>query len=104
MKHTPGPWRIATAKPGNDPDFGIKADGYEGVIAECFSEARKKGVLDIGQAKANAHLIAAAPDLLDVCKRAIGWDDFCAKELDGHKFSTGQRKLIQVAIDKAEGK
>lgn len=61
MKHTPGPWKTEGANP-----ITVRADHpltkksriasvhYEGVDVECC--------------KANAHLIAAAPELLEALK------------------------------------
>lgn len=73
MKHTSGPWRaIAASKVGKT--VGIyDADG--GLIAKTGNR---------GSAKADARLIAAAPELLEVLKaaemplalyRAYGWPD-----------------------------
>ncbi len=68
--HTPGPWVIQTAKTG-DTHSMIRAalPGYSGTrkIAE---------VTDIGSpADANAHLIAAAPELLAALREMLAVHD-----------------------------
>lgn len=59
--HTPGPWKPRGSHLALD--FGIVVeDKY--VIAEVFSDIRQAAHIDIEEARANARLIAAAPDLL----------------------------------------
>lgn len=57
-KHTPGPWAV-----GYPDDQTIRADGLRVANVEC---PRKEW-------RANARLIAAAPDLLDMCERLLGF-------------------------------
>jgi len=58
--HTPGPWNMIThATPEYAPQFGIYADGQQFDF----------GIIRGADAKANARLIAAAPDLLFIAKR-----------------------------------
>jgi len=74
IKHTPGPWEVLNQTEvftllGADSGDGVKAMSCDGwMIADCgdsqtFSEA---GFVELGLdvRKANAKLIAAAPDLL----------------------------------------
>lgn len=83
FKGTPGPWfhshmsmwGCVTTKP----------DGFGGIIAEVDSPATGRGRLDpirVEETKANARLIAAAPDLLEVVQSALsvgynenGWQE-----------------------------
>lgn len=60
-RHTPGPW---VAKDANDGcgDVGIVSMGH-GVIAECFNEIRQPSEGAVDECKANARLIALAPEL-----------------------------------------
>lgn len=67
-KHTPGPWSIRVASRGHYRDVGITAPGCTNVIAECFEEFVAKTDRRPEEALANATLIAAAPDMLDVLK------------------------------------
>lgn len=75
-KHTPGPWRVS--KITND----VSVCGQR---IDCFEVESPKDCCWIAQVQnhtactatepgnANAHLIAAAPDLLKACKEAIPW-------------------------------
>ena len=94
MNHTPGPW---TTEPGNNH---IKIWGelpYRG--AKLIAEVRNEN--DIfstsgQQEKANAHLIAAAPELLAILSNILVWDD---GNLPGDLMDHAKR-----VIAKAEGK
>jgi hypothetical protein len=84
MSHTPGPWKVA------DRFHVWTADkvGCE-VAAVCVENLDDDG---LGQADADARLIAAAPDLLAACKLAL---------------TAGDQQYVQfilrAAIAKAEG-
>lgn len=63
-KHTPGPWRYI--KQNGSPTTGQHmiagaTPGYLAEIRDCGS----------GDVEANATLVAAAPDLLDIAEQAI---------------------------------
>lgn len=71
-QHTPGPWHV---EQGSDERDFIVADQTGNTVAEpnaCaydFSELDPKvRRIDIAEAKANARLIAAAPELLVACR------------------------------------
>lgn len=75
MKHTPGKWEVKnltdvfTEKEAVNSE-GIKADMYDGwQVADCsVGLTRVKGelkLLSLEEVKANAKLIAAAPNLLE---------------------------------------
>jgi hypothetical protein len=72
--HTPGPWKVE----GGEIQFGS--------IGEC--------VVDYVYTKADAHLIAAAPDMLEALENL--------ENDDGHQNKTAWR-LVQAAIAKAKG-
>jgi hypothetical protein len=59
MNHTPGPWNIAPCNmiESKGGDYICKIDASEG-----------------DDHHANARLIAAAPDLLEVCQKLAAWD------------------------------
>jgi len=63
-KHTAGPWRIV---PYGDGDSLVIHDAREGEWRVCFLATPAKDG-DFEWIKANARLIAAAPDLLDATK------------------------------------
>ena len=70
--HTPGPWRVFEVpefKRSDPAKVGVgRDDGAD--IAHCsgFDSQRSKE-----EELANARLIAAAPELLAACERALNW-------------------------------
>lgn len=82
-KHTPGPWVVGKAARNPYPDppgdkWSIAAYGCW--IAGVYPFVR--GCQDDSEAKANARLIAAAPDLLEACRAMVdcyegGMDSGC---------------------------
>ncbi len=96
MKHTKGPWRTRA----NGEVITIDGD-VDGAFYCGIAQINPGGYSDKGTPnkldRANARLIAAAPDLLDACKEL--------KELE----QPGSARLLgfakaQAAIAKAEGK
>jgi hypothetical protein len=107
MKVTPGPWKVRTDKGprgydqltvwGALPQFGDvrvgQVDSYPGG----------------GTASGNAHLLAAAPDLLAACKNALG-DAPCGCSQVYREDPDDKHKpdcvvpVLRKAIAKAEGK
>ena len=96
---TPGPWRVEADEEGVYVLMGASGvqDGYLTIYASPNPEQRK----------ADAHLIAAVPELLAACKEAYAF-------LDGNIGGVGvsaqefQRRLdlsshLRAAIAKAEG-
>lgn len=64
MQHTPGPWEIIH-RPGFHPPHIWSPDDSK--LAEmCF-----EGTIDFAHVVGNAHLIAAAPDLLAAVRAAV---------------------------------
>lgn len=95
-KHTPGPWTFAGPSPGGTTcddggDYAIVQNG--GIIAEAI---HRVDVARYEDARANAALIAAAPDLLDACVRAEWW-------LSTIGDSDAIREIVRLAITKAKG-
>jgi len=92
-KHTAGPWEIRELEHinicGKLPGQGQQAIGR----LQVATVTRLRG-----QEKANAALIAAAPELLALCKETLE-----AVDLDGNNRK-GLRQALQAAIAKAEGK
>jgi hypothetical protein len=85
-KHTPGPWKVSGG--GNAPVIQAQDDTWI-----CTSCAPTKE-----EARNNARIIAAAPDLLEAANSAL-------KLLRGSGFteSTGAVIQLKAAIAKAEG-
>jgi len=100
MKHTPGPWRVIN-------DFRkpkIQVDGRKDYIAEIkqsFNEITEgECSRHVGQSHnemmANAHLISAAPDLLEACYSSCHLCGLMHSDLDCETCVIGK------AIRKAE--
>ena len=95
-KHAPGPWRVG----GDDASTVIGETGN--VVAECcgYSDRatdayqRRKGGRE-----SNARLIAAAPELLAACTRALGFVDSMPDN-----DNVGLADCLRAAIAKAEGR
>ena len=67
MEHTPGPWEVSQyCEGGAGAQLGVK--GYDRPVYWNYRIYRNE--TDV-EAKANARLIAAAPDLLFACKKLL---------------------------------
>ena len=90
--HTPGPWTLhpTTIHPAvrsvGTPDAGPRRI--------CTVGSMNGNPVD----KANARLIAAAPELLEACQAMIEWDD---REQDHAVDFSARTELCRVAFDKA---
>lgn len=89
---TPGPWVIPSKSHVGTRRCGVWSDDGRFQIAVCNSEA-----LSWEANKANARLIAAAPDLLDAARAAL--DDLIS---DGHAHYR-VAETLRAAIAKATG-
>lgn len=105
-KRTPKPWKY-------DGDNAVVAPAANNAIIAWLpggvaydSRGQNRPVyIDV---EANAHLIAAAPDLLAACKLALEWlDDVCDPSLEPFGNCTEEGlaayRQIEAAIAKAEG-
>lgn len=101
MSHTPGPWNLTGASFGHS----IGANGIR--IAQTANIVHE-GSEGVHEEKANARLIAAAPDLLDACKALLS----AMKTAPGHYLpDLAQSPLpfeyatddIRQAVEKAKG-
>jgi hypothetical protein len=103
MSHTPGEWKVADSEPFvyalNDAGTNrFCAQVQPGWITESRNKANDPRTPD-DELRANAHLIAAAPDLLANLKYAVAL-------LNNLPFlrETTQVVKMMAAIAKAEGK
>lgn len=90
-KHTPGPWKYSPKR--SQPELNL----YR------VTTTKDTAAVFITSSEADAHLIAAGPDLLEACKgiqRAA--QTRTPNELQ--LFISDALKLVQAAIAKAEGK
>ncbi len=101
-KFTNGPWRYSPAgrnmRDNYSQSFAVAQDGEPNLIAGCFIDVR--GGDDV--ARANARLIAAAPDLLDICKRQREELRLIRMKDCGAVYDTTVRVEADMAISKAE--
>lgn len=110
-KHTPGPWKVGIN--GNDSLSIWTIAPSTNVVAVLHDVPHENNT------KANAHLIAAAPELLEAAKFALrsleaandamGGDQYGEAGITGkYKHTRGYylecRKELAAAIAKAEGK
>lgn len=89
-KHTPGPW-------GQDPQDWrcIRAVGGEGaVIADVMSPPHEEG-------REDAHLIAAAPDLLEAAEEVLFAIDSAPEFWKDSQL--GRLRALHKAVAKAKG-
>ena len=111
MAHTPGPWKVSYYAATREPAHRWTVGGYEWVEPYGATVCEMSGNPE--RAEANAHLIAAAPDLLAALRvlaaRTETRIDYCfcetAKAIDGDLpclFCLKQQ--ARAAIEKAEGK
>ena len=104
VKHTPGPWRVF-----NGTDVFPDDDDTEGTrhIADC----NMGNNISSAEAKANACLIAAAPDLLEAGNKVLNYAtlDGILSDESRHADSVfairlGDLRELRAAIAKAEGR
>lgn len=122
-KHTPGPWHLT--KDHSVPEAGLflsrrVADAHGHIIAHPCGTHEAPGDLPF---EANAHLIAAAPELLEACKAAHAVAENAVRNLTEYDKDPGLGtrqeafmlrvlgdrlkaldRTVQAAIAKAEGK
>ena len=113
MSHTPAPWSIphfATAKDEQDCDCTyVLADGYFGAVCSVHINNGKRvseGGNDcppLDEAKANARLIAAAPDLLAALHTSLAVIGSLAPDHPPNAYVAKHEAIIRAAIAKAKG-
>jgi hypothetical protein len=93
-KHTPGPWKFRDdSKFFKTNPFSVYIQGG-GVHSAAIANIPRKQTIPEEEARANALLIAAAPDLLEALK--------FAQSIIGHPDDVGSQ-MIAAAIAKATG-
>lgn len=110
MKHTPGPWNISrdtrTIFASTD-GAGVLIRGIEQTIPQIAYIASNGFAATFEEQKANARLIAAAPELLEAAQNLLDYvREFFPDEplfsTDPHEQSVNVRDL-EAAIRKAKG-
>lgn len=94
-KHTPGPWHIRTI------NAFVGVGSKDRPIATIDNKYPYNNANLVDETKANAKLIAAAPDLLEALKTAVD----LLNQHDQLETQYEQESINQItdAIDKAEG-
>ena len=92
-KHTPGPWNLQLGTAG---DWRVDRSTSEWNICGRLSTVEHME----RESFANAHLIAAAPDLLEALEDARAQLEAYEEELSGEHFNDTR---INAAIAKAKG-
>lgn len=98
-EHTPGPWHVRDTRWHEVAVDAVSdsGEGYELVIAQCDPAVQL--INKDAEIKANAALIAAAPQLLEACKLFVGAYE---KSLQLEKTDSAVR-MARMAIAAAEG-
>ena len=106
--HTPGPWEVLPESDSHEGTLNIVSEYEEkggrasaNWIAECDLQS------DEAQNRANARLIAAAPELLDALRELIAAGDYCITTDDDAKAMLrfgDAHKAARAAIAEAEGR
>lgn len=96
IKHTQGTWTVHEAgrigKDGPAPAYIEVRAGEHATVCTLFPHAGVGGA-GVPTSRANAHLIAAAPDLLEALKQCK----------TGAEYQDELGDIIDAAISKAEG-
>ncbi len=95
MKHTPGPWYMEA----NEAELYYEVNGEMQKMIAIGTAKDESPILAYvpttwDEDKANARLIAAAPELLEACKGVM---DMLDGEFPGHPMSERVRKAIAKA-------
>lgn len=108
-KYTPGPWRVAAPPDKVCTDYRdeggsmLDSNWGHGGHAKTIVTCEHRSWMALGEEFANAHLIAAAPDLLEALRGAIEWMSCVEPHLrDGTPFKRNIESY-KAAIAKAEG-
>jgi|SRR6185312_14696428 len=93
-KHTPGPWTVRLVA-GSYQRPALVVAG-EKVVASCLGNQLEPSATSIREATANAHLIAAAPDMLTALQLVPLSTEWSCMESD-------TQDAVLAAIAKATG-
>lgn len=114
-KFTPGPWRLADdydnalhiCSPWSSNVRPESSDTYGSCLGAHICQVRHQGedapVVKLSQAKANAHLIAAAPELYEALKRGLKALSFAVEHAGGDPETHYCCVQMRAALAKARG-
>jgi len=95
--HTPGPWMIGDESKKENPLMVYCDDSLGSRVADCSTSGHG---LTLAQDRANARLIAAAPDLLKAARELFA----ALGAPSNHMHIEDARFAVLAAIKKAEGR
>lgn len=96
--HTPGPWNVSVNFPdGKTPTYYVAQDAQPGVV--CLWPVASSGIAS----KADANIIAAAPDMLAALERASAITSRRWRSLPPDSEEKQAHQQIVAAIRKARG-
>ena len=93
-KYTAGPWEASEGYPSDIWHVDMPSRKYSVVV----SRAKEDWDMAVKEVQANAHLIAAAPELLDALETLL-----LSTERDDINFRVRAMEAAREAIAKAEG-
>ena len=88
MKHTPGPWKFG----GMNTRHVFGPDGHAICTLAAFEDRISLGK---GTVKANARLIAAAPDMLDTIQRLVEQIE-CQGFINQHEGAKAKALIVKI--------
>ncbi len=103
MKHTAGPWgfNTFTEHPSKDGGYFIYSPKEKKGLASLFNSGKNSTYrVDSDECRANAQLMAASPNLLIACKRALSALTYRAD--NGDEEALADCMLLKQAIKEAE--
>lgn len=97
--HTKGPWYVFTCDGKIDPWPGIESDSLSIITFGEFGDSHGVRGESEEEALANAHLISAAPDLLEAVRLLLSeWSE------TNDDIREENRRFARAAIAKAQGR
>ena len=105
-KHTPGPWNCYIPEIGNEKDTNDVGNFYWSIHPDLFHSDVNYLHVTGWMSEANARLIAAAPDLLEVVKSLLECGDFFTSAIEAKNHSVDFEELevfARAVVSKATG-
>jgi hypothetical protein len=99
MSHTPGPWAVQPVKGSFQVPFHIVSEDGK-PVAYCEGQQLRPDRTSVGEARANARLIAAAPEMLAALRTAVR----VMQDNNLDEALAGEFDIFTDAIAKAEGR
>lgn len=93
-KHTPGPWRWEQS---DNTTWKVVSDDYGTIVN--IHQYPDKHVMPDELCEANAALIAAAPALLEACKKAVPELRCMYQQLTGNNIDSVNGGSVRSAVD-----